>query len=336
MSEFSFKYSGKFTLEIFNYFGLVDTAASVLPILNKHFFSIHIEPWSEKNPNELSFTDLFIWEILKDIDASQDINSTGKNDNTYADKFEYLLGMRSQIQKFKNWTPDFMQKAFHWITERIKVLFSFAQYFLIKSIASILNDAQVLLDKDLSLMEAGVFSVGIDPSHSQIAKDDIHHPLHELSALLAIKAVEDIGEKMMLVWEGKGSMSAVYKELDRIVRHPVECTWQDEIIEDWLKKSGNRQKVCNASSPSIMIDSVFHSLEHIEESLHNMSNMLVHSDMLDKVIGFFETELEAKRDTKLLKDGIQKAMNKSREQTLRVRMLKQKWDGKFAKPSNCN
>ena len=141
---------------------------------------------------------------------------------------------------------------------------------------------------------------------------------------------------MMLVWEGKGSMSAVYKELDRIVRHPVECTWQDEIIEDWLKKSGNRQKVCNASSPSIMIDSVFHSLEHIEESLHNMSNMLVHSDMLDKVIGFFETELEAKRDTKLLKDGIQKAMNKSREQTLRVRMLKQKWDGKFAKPSNCN
>ena len=40
-------------------------------------------------------------------------------------------------------------------------------------------------------------------------------------------------------------------------------------------------------------------------------------------------------NTKMLKDGIQRAMNKSREQTSRVRALKDKWDGKFAKPSNC-
>lgn len=316
-------------------FGLVDTAASVLPILNEHFFSIEIEPWSESDPDTLNFSDIFIWETLKDIDASQATNSSGTNDTTYAEHFENLLKIRSNINRFKNWTPDFIQEAFHWITERIKVLFSFSQYFILKSIAMTLNDAQVLLDKDLDMMEAGTFKIGIDPSHSQLAKDDVTSPVHELSALMAVEAVKEIGKKMMRVWEGKGSVDEVYKVLDKIMRHPVESTWQDPIIQKWLQESGNREKVCEASSPSVLIDRTFHAIEHIDESLHRINSILINSDIIEKIAALFESKTEAEKDATALKKGIKSAINKSRTQTARVKVLQEKWDKKYAKPTSC-
>jgi len=316
-------------------FGLVDTAASVLPILNEHFFSIEIEPWSESDPEKLSFSDIFIWETLKDIDASQATNAAGTNDTTYAKHFENLLKIRSNANRFKNWTPNFIQSAFHWITERIKVLFSFSQYFILKSIAITLNDAQVLLDKDLDMMEAGTFKIGIDPSHTQLAKDDVHSPMHELSALLAVEAVKVVGEKMMNVWEGKENISKVHHVLDKIMRHPVESTWQDAIIQKWLQKSGNREKVCEASSPSVLIDRTFHAIEHIDESLHRIDTMLINTNMIEKIAAMFENKNEAEKDATAVKKGIKAAINKSRAQTARVKALQQKWDSKFAKPTSC-
>lgn len=307
-------------------FGLVDTAASVLPILNEHFFSIEIEPWSEADPDKLSFSDIFIWETLKDIDASQATNSSGTNDTTYAKHFENLLKIRSNINRFKNWTPDFIQKGFHWITERIKILFSFSQYFILKSIAITLNDAQVLLDKDLDMMETGTFKIGIDPSHTQLAKDDVHSPVHELSALLAVKAVKEVGEKMMQVWDGNGSINEVYKVLDNIMRHPVESTWQESNIHEWLQQSGNRNKVCAASSPSVMIDRTFHAIEHIDESLHRIDSMLINTDIIEKIASLFENKTEAEKDATAIKKGVKSA---------RVKALQQKWDKKFPKPINC-
>ncbi len=316
-------------------FGLVDTAASVLPILNEHFFSIEIEPWSEADPGKLSFSDIFIWETLKDIDASQATNSSGTNDTTYSKHFENLLKIRSNINRFKNWTPDFIQNAFHWITERIKILFNFSQYFIIKSIAMTLNDAQVLLDKDLDMMEAGTFKIGIDPSHTQLAKDDVHSPMHELSALLAVEAVKEVAEKMMQIWEGQGSINEVYKVLDKIMRHPIESIWQEPIIQDWLQQSGNRDKVCAASSPSVIIDRTFHAIEHIDESLHRIDSMLINTNIIEKIAALFENKTEADKDATAIRKGIKAAINKSRVQTARVKSLQQKWDKKFPKPHNC-
>lgn len=316
-------------------FGLVDTAASVLPILNEHFFSIEIEPWAESDPDQLSFSDIFIWEILKDIDASQATNSSGTDDTTYAEHFETLLKIRSNVTRLKNWTPDFIQEAFHWITERIKILFSFSQYFILKSIAITLNDAQVLLDKDLDLMEAGTFKIGIDPSHSQLAKDDVNSPMHELSALLAVEAVNQVGEKMMNIWVQNGKIEDVYKVLDKIMRHPAESTWQDIIIQNWIKKPGNREKICEASSPSVMIDRTFHAIEHIDEALHKIDAMLVNADIIENIAALFESKTAAEKDATAVKRGIKSAISKSRIQTARVKAIQEKWDKKFAKPTSC-
>lgn len=314
-------------------FGLVDTAASVLPILNKNFFSIEIEPWENTPPDVRTEADILILEVLKDIDKAQATNAKGTNDSIYADYFEQLLQARDFINKY---TPEFVQKTTHWITERLKVLFSFAQYFIIKSIAMVLNDAQVLLGKDLDMMEAGTFKIGINPSHTQLAKDDSkHNPMHELSALLAVEAVKKVGEKMLQVWGENASVSEVNAIVDATMTHPTTTTWQEPIIKEWLKKPENRKKVCDACSPSVMIERTFHAIKEIDASLQQIDGLLLNTQLIENITALFTNKDEAEKDAASLKKGIRKVIEKSREQTARIKELHEEWEQKFSPSVNC-
>ncbi|MEB0040394.1 MULTISPECIES: HET-C-related protein [unclassified Pseudomonas] len=71
-----------------------------------------------------------------------------------------------------------------------------------------------------------------DPSHSQLSKDHAEHPLHKLAALLAEEAVKRVAQAMVAHWNGEGEVDPVAMATAFFV-HPMDCTWQDEIIKDW-------------------------------------------------------------------------------------------------------
>uniref|UniRef100_UPI0018A9C0EE HET-C-related protein n=1 Tax=Reinekea sp. G2M2-21 TaxID=2788942 RepID=UPI0018A9C0EE len=318
-------------------FGMIDTAASVLPVLNHVLFNLELTAWEETKPGTRTFNDVLILEILRDIDRAQGQDKTGTDDDSYAASFEMLLSVRDQFTRFKNYLPDAVQKGFHWVSERIGLMFKFTQYFLIKAVAANLNDAQVLLDKDLDMMELGKFSIGTNPSHTQVAKDDLEAPLHNLSAKLAVEAVKQVGEKMMDVWTNAGSVNDAIKVVDKIMRHPVTSTWQDPIVEAWAMD--HRQEICMASTPSAIIDRTLHAIDEMEETFKNIDDFLENPATV-KTIEKLEVFFTGGDDDQINDNGvfnafIKTARKKSKAQRKRANALKLKWDAKYPKPDFC-
>ena len=60
------------------------------------------------------------------------------------------------------------------------------------------------------------------PTHSQIAKDDIEHPLHAAAAELARAADVSFGKMMIEVWAGRRSVSDAQRLVDDFLVHPYE------------------------------------------------------------------------------------------------------------------
>lgn len=76
-----------------------------------------------------------------------------------------------------------------------------------------------------------------DPSHSQLAKDHAEHPLHTLSALLAEKAVLQVGQAMKGQWLGKNDVQHPAQLAAKFLVHPMDSNWQDDLVHDWAKRN---------------------------------------------------------------------------------------------------
>ncbi|WP_050577296.1 HET-C-related protein [Pseudomonas cremoricolorata] len=89
-----------------------------------------------------------------------------------------------------------------------------------------IDDAQTLLQNDPNV------EPGTHATHSQLAKDHDTHPFHELAALLAGYAVEQVGRAMHEFWAGNRDRdpASVAKSF---IGHPEVDDWQDEIVSTW-------------------------------------------------------------------------------------------------------
>lgn len=74
------------------------------------------------------------------------------------------------------------------------------------------------------------------PSHSQLAKDSLTHPLNKLSAELAKKAVEDVGRKFK---QGMNGPQLANYVAEKYFVHPSsnKTMWSNKKIKDWLKST---------------------------------------------------------------------------------------------------
>lgn len=322
-------------------FGLVDTAASIMPILNEHFFNIEYTPWKETKHVTRTFGDMMLLEWMGAFDESQAEDGTGTNDDTYVNTLEGLLTVRDYMKYSEYLIPDKVEEGFHWLMEHIGSMFKFTQHFVLNASASTLNDAQVLIDKDLKLMNAGTFAIGTDPSHTQLAKDDPGHPLHNLSAQLAVEAVKQVGEKMIDVWTRGAKVTEVMEIVDKIMRHPVESIWQEKIVIAWAKE--HPDLVCKACSPSILVDRTLHAIEEVDEALKGMRVNLLDAQITEKIAEYIEKKTGEDVDEKGLVDFIDEAILVSQQQTEKIVGNKEKgvvgikeiWDKKYPKPANC-
>ena len=65
----------------------------------------------------------------------------------------------------------------------------------------------------------------LSPSHSQIAKDEIDHPLHAVAARLAHDVDLVIGKTMIEVWAGRRPVAEAQKLVDDYLVHPATSDW---------------------------------------------------------------------------------------------------------------
>ena len=310
-------------------FGKVDTAASVLPIVNEHLFGIEVKPWIKTKPGERTFADIMMLEMAKDFD-----NGTEGNDFKFANYVQTAFTFRDYLVKAKDIIlHDKIEESLHFISEYMGMLFSFMQYFTASASISSLNDAQVALNNDLDHMATGSFSIGTNPSHTQIAKDDTAQALHDLSSQLAIYAVEHIGGAIFDCWQSNKSPKEALRLLDICMQHPAVSDWQDGIVNSWAAK--NKQKVCDACSPSIVVERVLHTVEHLEEGLKATDTFVNHTQIIDQLGAFYNKQTDKKVDVKGLKRNINDALENCNRLIVKTKKVKEKWDKKYPKPDNC-
>ncbi len=140
---------------------------------------------------------------------------------------------------------------------------------------------------------------------------------------------------MLDVWYGRGSLTAVIKELDDIMQHPVECDWQDAIVVDWAAK--NPKKVCQAISPSVVIDGLLHQNEEIEKIIDDLNKNLPRTAAatLTQVNKYYDTGLKPETDLKQMELALSEAKKIHKQQTREIKQLQRVWDEKFPKPKKC-
>jgi hypothetical protein len=105
----------------------------------------------------------------------------------------------------------------------------------------------------------------IDPTHSQLGKDHDDHPLHELAAIMAERAVQDVGEVMLAYWLRKDTLFTPQQAAKRYFCHPNDeqgChfdkiegkSWVDRSIEKWMKMGEWQSKVRKSASYSLIVE----------------------------------------------------------------------------------
>ncbi|WP_259644979.1 Het-C domain-containing protein [Pseudomonas cichorii] len=120
-------------------------------------------------------------------------------------------------------------------------------------IGNSIDDVQTALGDDPNS------SGSTDPSHSQLAKDHAEHPLHALAALLAEKAVMQVGQAILSQWHHKEGAGHPAQVAAKFFSHPMDCDWQDELVRDWANRNPGLVKHATLKS----------ELDHTHERLRN-------------------------------------------------------------------
>ncbi len=349
-------------------FELLDTAASLLPIVSHAFdYDKVIKKRTEKRADkkkqkeekgsfyfadkigQRTFPEILVLELLRDMTNADSENfdtaiaadtEDEKRDSSIVKEFIALLQMKDtffehlddaskQAKEAYEDLPDEIKSAFEWLRKASRPSREWLQEQIDEKIDAVmqpyyktlynicivtaanLNDAQVLLQSNIDLLqkeaddETWNLNIGMNPTHTQVAKDDPHHPMHSLSALLAVDAVEKVGTAVFNVWNNGGSYKEVEKVLNGILMHPAQTKWQTPIVQEWLVGSSkqkthtksiipnqvkafgrkfqlkipsvtevdNAKLVCHASTPSVVIDRLLHTNKHIEPLLEELEKV---------------------------------------------------------------
>ena len=274
----------------------------------------------EDKINMTSFIDVLVLELLRDLTNPDNADKEGVvEDSKLVKTFLSLLHARDMAFEALNETsqkghdvydslPEFAQKfidsivdttgaAKDWASEGIgelieKVKMPIYRFFytFLQFAAININDVQSLMGIEIDSLgdkkDELNLSIGLNPTHTQVAKDDPHHPMHTLSAKLAIEAVERVGTEVFKVWQGGGSFEEVTKAVNSIMLHPAASNWQTSTVREWMQGTSkhkrdngdivtvtNKELICEASTPTTALDRLAHTNEEIEETLEQLRNI---------------------------------------------------------------
>jgi outer membrane protein OmpA-like peptidoglycan-associated protein len=200
-------------------FGRTDVLASVGPKV-ANLIPHEVEDYSLIKPGERTPTDQTILIVLEDLKQAQKADTTQKNQSyqglnaaTSLDFYNKYLGLRDLVNSGKaDWKAEWLFKSMHYGMQGFLVATSFATYLLFANASHLVDDAQTLTTKD----------IGLNPTHSQLAKDhDVHH-FHEIAAKVAKMAVEDVGKAMHNHWNGPDKSADPIAVAKSYIQHPLD------------------------------------------------------------------------------------------------------------------
>ena len=276
-------------------FSRLDMLASLLPKIFKLLKGVNEQGEIELTPGKRTLADVATYYIAKELDEMVD---------KYAGKLEWGLDVLRKVNivdlQIPDEIPNFEESFDAYLLHRdvlyseinhdlegldeeqkkeiyrrlgeIKSKMNVGLYLVIFAVVGQMHELHAMFEKQIENMEKadakGDFSMGTDPSHTHVGKDDQHRILHELSGQLAIEASKRVSTIMFNMWQNKADYVDLKKEVDMIFRHPVESTWQDEMVATWAEK--NKTKICEISTPAIVPKAIVKGIEEYNEFLDTL------------------------------------------------------------------
>jgi hypothetical protein len=212
-------------------FGRTDVVASVGPKL-ANLIPHEIEDYKKIRPGERTPTDQTILIVLEDLKAAQKADTTQKNSNylgidaaSCLDMYNKYLQVRDLVNSGKaDFHIEWLFEGVHTMMQAFLVVTSFTTYILFENASHLVDDAQTLTGPD----------VGLNPTHSQLAKDhDVHH-FHAVAAEVAKMAVTRVGRAMHRYWVDKDMTADPVAIAKSYIQHPLDHTHPE--IDEFLRK----------------------------------------------------------------------------------------------------
>lgn len=210
--------------------------------------------------------DLIVLTVLTDLKYAQ--KSEEHKSNTYKgidyatiiEYYEYIitfrgviLGVLEKAKKGKGWLAVGAWLLIIFINSLEKALMNVIKkvmQFIIHGVAMGIRESQNLQKSDTN------------PTHTQIAKDDMEHPLHLLAGNLARIAVADIGKQFTQAKLGRTSEIEVIDLAKEYLSHPADVNWMDVTTMKWA--STHIGSINNAENKGFLDKLQKDHHEHIE------------------------------------------------------------------------
>ncbi len=134
-----------------------------------------------------------------------------------------------------------------------------------------------------------------NPTHTQIAKDDMEHPLHLLAGNLARIAVADLGRQYYYLKKGTITINDYTQLAREYLSHPADVDWMNVTIMKWASTHiGSVQNAQNKGFLDKLQKEHHHHIEHTNHSQHKFLENI--SDQLSELKKFYEKAKEMEED----------------------------------------
>lgn len=227
--------TGKFLLD--------DTMASVLPKAGDKMFPIGIQDYEQRKPGDRTFQDAFILTTLEDLSTGQQSDGL-EQDPTYKgmktseilnmyQNYLKLIDTKAAAVEYTGWLGRIIDRGLSYMGDSLATFNNIAYNLLLGS-----------ADDDIKIeqTENSNKNYGTDPTHTQVAKDALNHPLNLLASELAKIAVKDVATRILDIWrtgsDPTGDELAKYV-INKYTLHPVyqNTDWANKTVNDWAKNS---------------------------------------------------------------------------------------------------
>ena len=226
-------------------FGLDDTLYSITPKISEEIFDINYEEYIALKPGEKTFFDSMVLTLLKDLSSREKnvpknlrIEYLGLTFTDLLRGYNKYLKLRDNISSEQQADTvlgkiiTFLQKNLNFIQQGIKFYSNIIFNITLNITDDAIKESQTRFNKNF----------GTNPTHGQLAKDPVDHPLNPLAGQLAIEAVKDVGREITKCWKEELAIDYLINySLKKYFVHPKNTTWMDNKVEDWAKK--NKQTI---------------------------------------------------------------------------------------------
>ncbi len=261
--------TGKFLID--------DTIASIAPKMADTIFPSGFENYIQRKAGDRTFADVFILKYLDDLSKAKNkkgekVDSLPLNVKVSTWKRVYLnylifIDAKSKLIEQTGFFGRTLDKALQRLGEVINTANNIFFNLFLESVNEDIKEEQTLRSNK---------NYGTNPTHTQLAKDSLNHPLNGLASKLAMETIKDIAKQVVDYWKNptENRLSSISMEVINYMSHPKDMDKLDRHIIDWAKN--NKNNINRAKSPTFI------------DHAHNTIERNINRNIIEEFIEFFK------------------------------------------------